>query len=131
MTVQFWRNGRPTAAAVETYTEGDCWMLAYAIHRQTGWPIYSIAGGEHFVVRTPDRLYLDVEGISTLDELASRWATRPWDIREAGTMDFWPDFWDYITKDYHEGMETFEGGFRRAPLMARRLIDYWKAREAA
>lgn len=48
------------------YRNGDCWDMALALHRQTGWPIHGAFGSEgsldHVLVAHPDGGWLDVRG---------------------------------------------------------------------
>lgn len=65
---------------VIAFTRGDCHVLARAIQRRTGWPIYALTShnwGEapcfHAFVRMPDGRALDVLGARTMDEMVA-WA---------------------------------------------------------
>lgn len=63
------------------YTEGDCWMLARAMHKLTGWPIWWIGSeklGEtegwcHVAVETPDGEMLDVTGAKSKEDFKKYW----------------------------------------------------------
>ncbi len=65
----------------ERFTEGDCHILALAIHKATGWGFatfaYTCAGGEfpdlHAFVVMPDGRCLDIDGVCTQSELLVRW----------------------------------------------------------
>lgn len=54
----------------ETFMKGACGVLAYEIHRATGWDIVSFNDREtsywqgHIAIRTPSGGYLDIEGES-------------------------------------------------------------------
>lgn len=54
----------------ETFMKGACGVLAYEVHRATGWDIVSFNDREtsfwqgHIAIRTPSGGYLDVEGES-------------------------------------------------------------------
>ncbi len=65
---------------VYIYTEGDCWMLAEALHLR-GVGELTILGGHipehdwfHMVVRVAEDLYLDVLGLQTEAQLRKRWS---------------------------------------------------------
>lgn len=51
---------------VEAFTFGDCWVLAQAIERATGYPLVSATYGKDFWIhvgnRLPSGLILDIEG---------------------------------------------------------------------
>jgi hypothetical protein len=59
------------------FTEGDCHFLARELSEQTGWPMISLTENglvtEHVFVQRSDGLVLDVDGLSTVDELLARW----------------------------------------------------------
>jgi hypothetical protein len=67
------------------FTTGDCHILARMLSRQTRWPLFcstaedraaaSAAGVtySHVLVGLPDGRYLDIEGVSTAHEVATRW----------------------------------------------------------
>lgn len=72
--------------AISTFKQGACGALAIAIHDATGWPIYAItdahniygdqAGGGsalHWVVKHPSGLFLDIEGLSTAQDLVEEY----------------------------------------------------------
>lgn len=63
------------------FTEGDCHILARAIHEATGWPIatFSYDGGPdtHAFVQMPDGRYLDIEGTFTRKQMLDRWTIKP------------------------------------------------------
>lgn len=62
-------------AAWERFQHGDCWILADAISRKTGWPIIVAVPEEepdgepldHAAVRTPSGRLLDVSGLISED----------------------------------------------------------------
>lgn len=113
----YWRKGEPTEDGIQAYTEGDCWILAMHIHWQTGWPIYLVGGGSHWVVRVPGQdLYLDICGRATRYQLLREW--------EASSLTRIPDeLMAYATVDTRAGvLEEFEGSHRRAPAIAQRLL---------
>lgn len=60
------------------FTEGDCHILARAIHEATGWPMATFVSedGEpdlHAFVKLPNGRFLDIEGISTEMDMYTRW----------------------------------------------------------
>lgn len=63
------------------YTNGECGLLARAMHEQTGWPIVGlgpVSGDEsitvqHVAVRTPDGRLLDVTGVQPLSRAVLVW----------------------------------------------------------
>lgn len=68
--------------AISVFKQGACGALAIAIHDATGWPIYAVtdahniygdeAGGGsalHWVVQHPSGLFLDIEGLSSGEDL--------------------------------------------------------------
>lgn len=60
------------------FTDGDCWVLAHAINRLTGFPVCTFCddlgrADYHVFVQLPDGRYLDIQGISTHEELIRRW----------------------------------------------------------
>ena len=47
------------------YLEGSCYLLAVAIHRGTGWPIWGLVKdgvAEHAAIKTPDGRFIDGRG---------------------------------------------------------------------
>lgn len=75
---------------VQSFTEGDCWVLAMSVHKATGWTIVAVGACEedpveetvggpdwvHMAVRTPTGTIVDVEGIHTDEE---KYLERWWD----------------------------------------------------
>jgi len=69
----------------EAFTCGDCWLLADALHRITGFPhafivpddewepIIEDCGWVHVGVLTPDGKFLDVMGLASPTEAAQEW----------------------------------------------------------
>lgn len=59
------------------FTEGDCHILAQAIHNLTGWPMYAFNWSNrpdlHCFVKIPSGNFLDIQGISTPKEMKERW----------------------------------------------------------
>lgn len=64
---------------VTRFTEGDCHLLARAIHRHTGWTFctfeYKGSPDAHAFVQRPDGLYVDVEGVVDEDALLNKWGS--------------------------------------------------------
>lgn len=118
MTAPYWRDGEPTDACRQAYTEGDCWILAIHLARQTNWTLYLIEDGEHWIVKHPEKdLYLDVFGPQTRSAVLHRWGAKS--LRRASRT-----IVEYATADCEQGtLEDFEGSHRRAPVIARRLIQ--------
>lgn len=74
----------------DRFTRGDCHILAGAIHCMTGWPFCTFAHGAypavHAFVELPDGRFLDIEGISTAEEMSERWHEKDiyvWDTPQA------------------------------------------------
>lgn len=119
----YWRNGEPTKAGVVAFTEGDCWILAIHLSRRTGWPVYVVGDNRHWVVRVPgeDR-YLDITGVRTRKALLSHWDALSLTLCDSILL-------DYAHQDVLDRMtETFSGSHRRAPGIARRLLDKYGVR---
>ena len=73
-------------SALHAFKVGACGALAIAMHEELGWPIYAVtdahnvedgvAGGGsalHWVVKRPDGLFVDVDGVHTEAELVSEY----------------------------------------------------------
>lgn len=63
------------------FTEGDCHILARAIHQRTGWTFctfdYKGSPDAHAFVQRPDGRYVDVQGVTDDVTMKKRWrATR-------------------------------------------------------
>lgn len=58
------------------YTSENCWAMAIALHRATGWPLVEVAPlgwpALHGCVRRPDGLLVDVRGAFSEDEVLRR-----------------------------------------------------------
>jgi hypothetical protein len=67
-----------TSADIERFTEGDCHIMAWAIHKETGWPIYTFWDGDehwmHAFVKMPNGKIIDVEGVTTLRTFKKKWS---------------------------------------------------------
>lgn len=77
---------RPATAEVETmmdaYCDGDCLVLAFALHWMCGWPVLAVSerGGEdhlHFAARGPDGLAWDARGPRSFERAAEDYAGDP------------------------------------------------------
>ena len=65
------------------FTEGDCGILARAIHRKTGWPLVLVSPNgtgpieeidwDHMAVRAPDGRLIDAVGMSTEADFREYW----------------------------------------------------------
>jgi hypothetical protein len=60
------------------YTEGQCHALAMALHQVNGWTLYEVGTDgwccpDHWMVKTPDDLYVDIEGAHTYEEVLGAW----------------------------------------------------------
>ena len=67
-----------TEKDIDRFTTGDCHILAWAINRMTGWPIYTfLENGKypdlHAFIVTPDGQALDVKGYRSLKSLKKEW----------------------------------------------------------
>jgi len=66
----------------EVYTEGECELLADALHALTGWPVVvigdngGVAGWVHAGVQSPTGLILDADGCHDPSDWLTAWA--PW-----------------------------------------------------
>lgn len=73
---------RITTRDVERFTEGDCHVLARALHVATGWPIQALdvdgrgCPDMHAFVLRPDGQALDVQGVHPLEDLVTAWHAR-------------------------------------------------------
>lgn len=86
------------------YTEGDCWALALAVHRMTGWPLTALGyadedstpreerGWVHVVVRMPDGQLLDVRGIRDEDTCAREFLWSGFSFYEVTAQELLIDF---------------------------------------
>jgi hypothetical protein len=74
---------RPTGWIAERriksiFTCGDCFQLAYAVHKITGWKLMSFVNEEgvyidHSFIITPDGLALDIKGLHDLQDFMQEW----------------------------------------------------------
>lgn len=96
-----WYDGGPTEYAVEVFTAGDCWALAWYVAHMTGGRLVTLGWPEwrHVAVRLDrhDRnLYLDAYGLHTRTDLTTRWGlpVRPLDMRHIETFQDYEDVLD-------------------------------------
>lgn len=73
---------RITELDIIRFTEGDCHILARAIHLLTGWPMFSFDDGHgdpdlHAFVIAPSGKALDIEGLHSLRDLRRDWGSSP------------------------------------------------------
>ena len=117
MGAHYWRNGEATEATIEAFTEGDCWILALQLHRIAGLPVYVLGDGAHWVVKASSKWYLDVTGFSSRSQLLRRWGVsslRPVD----------DELYALVSSDMVAQVgEAFPDSWRRAAVLARRLLD--------
>lgn len=62
---------------VARYTEGDCHLLAQAIHDLTGWQIAGVLDDDycgHVFVLMPDGKCLDINGTTQRRTMVKRWS---------------------------------------------------------
>jgi hypothetical protein len=113
------------------FTQGDCGLLARALHERTGWPMSSFCHPDdstpslHAFVKTLAGMYLDVEGEKPYADFMSRWAVLstiptlpPWIMREDIP---WPHGWEESGWNHAH----FTGSYRRAEIVASVLLDRW------
>lgn len=114
---------------VSRFTEGDCHILAQAIYKRTGWPIYGFDGmyydGEpgcayHCFVLMPDGRVLDVEGPQGIKEFKEKWGQQKGKIIPFSERDReeWggPQWYGH-----HGGSPKYSK--RRARILAKRLLE--------
>lgn len=125
----YWRDGAPTELGIEVFTQGDCWVLAYELFRMTGWPIVCIGpieddmdSAKHYAVRAPSGHLLDVDGVATRGVMARRWGVSS--ITLAG-----PTIYHLAKGSKRINHSEFLDSWRRAPIMARRLLDVHGVRQ--
>lgn len=75
--------GEPTPSAVQQFTEGDCWLLAFELGRELGAPLVALVevGAPHYwdhvLVDLGRERLLDVLGVHTREETLARWNEKP------------------------------------------------------
>ena len=76
----------PREDTVEAFTCGDCWSLAFELHRLTGYPMIFSSMFEtyvsverfewdHVAVVLPDGRIMDVNGVQSPEDWEDRWST--------------------------------------------------------
>lgn len=117
-----WSKGAPTDFGVEVFTEGECWTLAYYLHKIGGWPVHVLHRKgeprlwEHVVVKIGRNQYLDVNGVQTEKALVQQWRLNVNPLRESFTT--WLEYWNAI-----EGCHVYDRPRERARVMAKRLVE--------
>ncbi len=69
-------------AMMDAYCDGDCLVLAFALHWMCGWPVMAVSerGGHdhlHFAARGPDDLAWDARGPRGFERAAEDYAGDP------------------------------------------------------
>lgn len=127
MSSHHWRNGEPTDFGISTFTEGDCWILAYELWRETGWPIYRVGptsdpdGAQHYVIKAPGDRYLDVIGVHTRHALLKAWEEKSL-IRADDSL------YEICFESKRINYSDFPDSWRRASTMAKRLLEKYGVR---
>jgi hypothetical protein len=110
------------------FTEGDCHILAYAIVAATGWDFctfeYEGGGGApeyHAFVGMPDGRYLDINGVSTYDEMFQTWM-----LGSAYGIRVWKDGELEESEWAAEAMSCWPSSNKRAAQVARKLLWHSK-----
>jgi hypothetical protein len=91
------------------FTEGDCHILARAIHDATGWPMATFTARDdrptdHAFVQMPDGRYLDIEGVKSYRDMVKVWGFRD-EARRRDVIGLWTwesliakfDVWEEIS----------------------------------
>src|SRR6478609_5507007 len=136
MLTTYWNEaeGRATYYGVQAYTEGDCWILAYALHELTSLPL-ALTGTaldwDHVMLALPNGEFLDITGICGKEAMLYNYGSRTNDITYV--PDTWASSWkaykNYIT-DNHNIIQSglwklhalYPGGLRTARAVAKKLI---------
>ena len=75
---------------VMVYTEGDCWLLAWALHTVSGLNII-VSGNldwwDHVALVTSDGYVLDILGWQTTEEWTESWSPRTCTMRQLTTFE--------------------------------------------
>jgi len=114
---------------VRTFTEGDCWRLAHAIHELTGWEIVAISNEDeydpdansndedtywgHMVVRHPTGYLVDIEGIYNEADIIQKWEPYEGMTFEASDKGYLSNVWE------PSRLDPF--------IRARRIVEYCEA----
>src|ERR1700744_4044983 len=88
----------------QMFTEGACHIMAQTLRKLKGWPIYGLETYEespegHAFVLLPNGLCLDIDGVSTIDEMCDRWHCddiRPFDVAFDFVANNWDNWFDPI-----------------------------------
>jgi hypothetical protein len=127
--VKLWAHGKPTREGIDVFTCGNCWLLAWYLHRFTGWQLVLVGGDEsewnHAAVwNRHERLYLDVHGLTEPEVFYKRWSPIivpvRYDTLAAYEVAIDPDYVDWIGVSYNRTAEQYR---RDAATMAKRLIN--------
>lgn len=117
------------------YTQGDCWALALAIHRMTGWPLtalgyadedatpYTERGWVHIVVRVPDGRLLDVRGLREEDECAREFLWSNYSFYEVTPRELLIDFEKTGVRDPSPSSLSFASDYSMVVEDAERLLS--------
>lgn len=80
LTESYLPQGEIGERAVELYTQGLCWYLAWVLHERTGWPIVVVADSHpryinwcHMLVERPDGLLVDIHGAQSRKRVLRHW----------------------------------------------------------
>lgn len=85
--------GEPTPAAIQQFTEGDCWLLAFELGRELSAPLVALVEvgaphcWDHVLVDLGRERLLDVFGVHTREETLAYWNGKPGEaltLRELG-----------------------------------------------
>lgn len=98
----------------EMFTEGACHILAQHIKNLTGWNIYGFDDGNgnpeaHVFVIMVNGLCLDIDGVSTPEEMLERWEYEF--ILPFGDYNFTENNWE----DWFDVKSCWERAFELAP----------------
>ena len=125
---RLWSNGAATDWGVEVVTEGECWTLAYYLHRIGGWPVYWLAPPNdrnfwhHVVVKIGYNKYLDVQGVHSLTELGKLWPGLV-PVIVGGPFETWSEYEECLQGDHF-----YQRPHERARSMAKRLVERYVQR---
>lgn len=85
----------PKEDTVDAFTCGDCWHLAWELHRLTGYPMIFSSSflanydsgrfeWDHVAVVLPDGNIMDVNGVQTSEDWEDRWSTEEMIVTTSG-----------------------------------------------
>lgn len=119
MAQRLWSNDQATEWGVEVFTEGECWTLAYYVHRMGNWPVYWLEREpyywEHVVVKVGYNKYLDVNGVQTRLQLLEAWPGLH--LRYIGQYSSWLAYIKILC-----GEHIYLNAHQRSRSMAKRLV---------